>query len=255
MIKKAPHKETPQKRGSDRIVDHFTSRILSGEMSPGDKLPSEGHLCEHFSASRTVVREAMQQLKALGAIDIINGKGSFIAQSRINHFQNSLQLYSSRTDEPKTWLDLIDLRFLIETECVKKLASQTKPKAVASIQAAMEAMIQARHDLRQFANLDIEFHQAIVATSDNHLFKAVWNSIKDMNLRFANVTYQSPSQIETTLDQHRKIYQAIASCRPDDAAICLQNHLNHSRDNLLLWIEQTRINAQNAAKEDDSLPS
>ena len=94
------------KRESDRIVRYFTERLIAGKLAAGEKLPSEFTLCDQFSASRTVVREAIQQLKARGVVDTINGKGSFISEGRLDHFQDSLALYSSRAWNVQDWMDL-----------------------------------------------------------------------------------------------------------------------------------------------------
>lgn len=57
------------------ILDDF---ILSGRVSPGDKLPSEGELCEAFAASRVTVRAALQSLQEQGYIRTVRGSGSIV---------------------------------------------------------------------------------------------------------------------------------------------------------------------------------
>ena len=57
-------------------------RIEDGLLPPGQQLPSEAELCERFSVSRTVVREALGQLVVDGRIYKIKGKGAFVAKRK-----------------------------------------------------------------------------------------------------------------------------------------------------------------------------
>ena len=222
----------PKKRGGDRIVSYFTDRILSGELTPGEKLPSEHDLCEQFGASRTVIREAIQQLKARGAVDTLNGKGSYIAESRMDHFQDSLQLYSSRAGGVRSWRELLALRSLIETECVRGLAQAGDQSKLDQVRDALAVMGAAQDDMGKFAEADIEFHQTLVRVFENTLFTAVWTSLQGMSLRFAHDTYRLKGQVKQNFEEHENIYQAMASGRIEDAGAAMIHHLENSRKNL-----------------------
>ena len=219
-------------RESDRIVRFFTDRLISGELTAGEKLPSEFALCDQFGASRTVVREAIQQLKARGVVDTINGKGSYIAEGRLDHFQDSLELYSSRAGNVQDWMDLLSMRSLIEVECARELSASEDGSKVEAVELALEAMRQSRDDLKRFAEADILFHGKIVEASVNRLYIAVWRSLREMNLRFALDTYRSVAQVEDNLREHETIYQAIVNHRADEAVVAMRQHLDSSRRNL-----------------------
>lgn len=57
-------------------------RIASGGLGPHARLPSEAELCAEFGVSRTVVREALNQLVVERRVYKIQGKGSFVADAR-----------------------------------------------------------------------------------------------------------------------------------------------------------------------------
>lgn len=57
-------------------------KIESGALPPGERLPSEAELCEQFSVSRTVVRDALGQLVNEGRVYKIKGKGTFVAKRK-----------------------------------------------------------------------------------------------------------------------------------------------------------------------------
>ncbi len=59
-------------------------RLEDGTWNAGDQLPSEAELCELFQVSRTVVRQALQDLIHEGLIVRRKGKGSFVAVRKIS---------------------------------------------------------------------------------------------------------------------------------------------------------------------------
>jgi GntR family transcriptional regulator len=61
---------------------HLKRQIEDGALSPGEQLPSEAELCERYSVSRTVVREALGQLVVDGRIYKIKGKGAFVSKRK-----------------------------------------------------------------------------------------------------------------------------------------------------------------------------
>lgn len=61
-----------------RVKQHLLDRIASGELQPGDRLPSESDLAESFETTRTTVRHAMSQLVFENVIVRQVGRGSFV---------------------------------------------------------------------------------------------------------------------------------------------------------------------------------
>lgn len=65
-----------------QLRDGLLARIADGGMPPHSRLPSEAELCAEFGVSRTVVREALNQLVVDGRVYKVQGKGSFVADTR-----------------------------------------------------------------------------------------------------------------------------------------------------------------------------
>ena len=52
----------------DRIIARITNAIISGELLPGQKIPTESELCESMHVGRNSVREAIKVLVAMGVL-------------------------------------------------------------------------------------------------------------------------------------------------------------------------------------------
>jgi GntR family transcriptional regulator len=67
-----------------QLKNIIEEKIYSGELKPGDKIPSENSLCEQYKISRTTARQAISELVNTGKVMRTQGRGTFVAQSLIN---------------------------------------------------------------------------------------------------------------------------------------------------------------------------
>jgi len=63
-----------------RIVDEIVTRIESGELPPGTKLPSSRELQEQYGTSHMTVRTAITILRDRGLVESVSGVGVFVAE-------------------------------------------------------------------------------------------------------------------------------------------------------------------------------
>jgi DNA-binding FadR family transcriptional regulator len=218
--------------GSDRVVKNLIERIHSGALKVGQRLPSEEKLCEEFGSSRTVVREALQQLKAMGVVRSRSGSGTYVTEGQLEQLGDSLQLYSARADDFEVWKELLELRMLIETDSVRRLARSGSPADLAPVWEALETMRRHTGDLEQFARSDVAFHEGIVKASGNELFVTVHRAVIPIALRFAQATYYSLGQVQENLDGHQAIFDALMKRDEEEAAAQMRTHLENSARNI-----------------------
>lgn len=61
-----------------QIADQLRAAIERGELQPGDKLPSEAALMEHYHVARMTARQAIQELRGEGRVVSEQGRGVFV---------------------------------------------------------------------------------------------------------------------------------------------------------------------------------
>lgn len=61
-----------------QIAQGIREAVSSGRLKPGDKIPSESQLMEHFAVARMTVRQALADLRAEGLLRSEHGRGVFV---------------------------------------------------------------------------------------------------------------------------------------------------------------------------------
>jgi len=67
-----------------QLKELLTQEIKEQKLSPHDKIPSERELCEKYNLSRTTVRQGISLAVSEGLLYRIQGKGTFVAEQKIN---------------------------------------------------------------------------------------------------------------------------------------------------------------------------
>ena len=64
-----------------QIVRQVVDQVESGELSPGDRLPSAGELATSLDLNRNTVLQAYRELRDNGAIELRRGRGAIVLDS------------------------------------------------------------------------------------------------------------------------------------------------------------------------------
>lgn len=86
-----------------RLEKFLRDQILTGALKPGDAIPPESQLAQQFSTSRMTVRQALSRLVFDGLIVRHRGRGSFVAEPRLEHtkmfwsFEEEMQARGAKT--------------------------------------------------------------------------------------------------------------------------------------------------------------
>lgn len=140
---------------SDQITDYIKSALLRGDLRPGDKV-NEVKLANALSISRAPVREALQMLVKEGLILSIPQRGKFI-----------------RALTPKEISDSYSIGGVLEGAAVAGSIASFCAEDFAALEVLLDDMNgldeTAPDYAERFALLDIAFHDAMLAKTDNKL--------------------------------------------------------------------------------------
>ncbi len=76
------------------IEEDLLSQITEGDLQPGDVIPPERELCEHYGVSRITVRRAISELETRGYVRRHQGKGTYVSRTRIQREMGRLLSFS-----------------------------------------------------------------------------------------------------------------------------------------------------------------
>ncbi|MES1162606.1 MAG: GntR family transcriptional regulator, partial [Rhizobacter sp.] len=145
-----------------RIVRELGLRIVSGDLKPGERLPSEATLLDSYEVSRPVLREAMRVLVAKGLVVSKQRSGASVRPSSEWHLLDPDVLYWLIQSKPKNEFVgvLMTVRRIIEPAAAAlaaQLASDAQLKSIAEAYAGMEAA----KTPEELLEPDVAFHRRI----------------------------------------------------------------------------------------------
>lgn len=213
------------------VIDTLRDRILSGDLTEGAQLPTEIQLETEFGVSRTVVREAIAELRAGGLVMPLQGKGVFVANQELGRQQASLTPREIR-NIPET-LELLEFRIAVEVEAAAIAAYRCSPHQEEAIRAANQQMITDIKSGNPTVDADFAFHLAIARSTDNRYYI---ESISRFGVRSIPRS-QFPTLPDTrdvdylmgVTEEHDRIIEAIADQDPDAARVAMRDHLVNSQ--------------------------
>ena len=96
-----------------RIAQQIGRDIAEGRILPGEKLPTEHVLAKGFGVSRSVVREAIAQLRNEGLVETRQGVGAFVTELQA---RASIRIEQDDLHDRQSFRDLFQLRLPLEIE-------------------------------------------------------------------------------------------------------------------------------------------
>jgi DNA-binding FadR family transcriptional regulator len=128
-------------RLSDRVAIDLGSRIVRGDLAAGARLPTEAELGDLFRVSRSVIRDAVRTLAALGLVEVRQGVGMLVSSPSEAAFTGALIIRLMRSE--LTVGDVFEARAAIEIELAAVAAIRSDEDDWAAIQAALEGFFDA----------------------------------------------------------------------------------------------------------------
>lgn len=217
---------------ADEVRDRLMSLIRSGELRPGDRLPSERELMDRYAVGRPAVREALQSLGTAGLIEINHGERARIAvPDTRDMFARMGQTVSHLLQTSPTTLEhLKQARILFEVGMVKKAAQMATDADIGRLRDALEKQRASQAEPPEFVKGDMAFHTAIAAISGNSVCLALSAAMLDWLFNFRRDLLRLPGSELITLAEHERLLEAISSHDSAGAEEAMISHLSRANE-------------------------
>jgi len=216
-------------RLSDKVTEQLTEAITSGHFPIGSRLPSERELGDQLKVSRTVIREAVRSLAAMGLITVTAGRGVEVASDRKTSHVPTMRLIVKGFGEID-YGKVHEVRVPLEGQAAALAAARATPEDVARLREICErhaAHIE-RGNLTASGREDLAFHEAIAQLAGNPLLLAMYRSLAEVLNQVRTPARHNAEVAESGLRAHRWLLDCIANGNPEAARLAMERHLSEA---------------------------
>ncbi len=204
---------------SEVVYDQLRQDILAGNIMPGTRM-MEVELSIKMGVSRTPIREAIKKLEKEGLVVVEPRRGAYTSQV-------------SRAD----MIGILEVRQHMDRLAASYAATRGNQADFQRIEACAKAYEIAikEGDSREIIKCDERFHEAIAEASHNTTLLTLVTELQEMVVRFRYIYYGDPHIVQSMIDEHEEILDAIKTGNAEKAMAVAGNHI----DGLISFIKET----------------
>lgn len=213
---------------AEQVAGRIMGMIKSGNLKPGDRLPTEAQMTIAFGLSRPPLREALKALTLMGVLSSRQG-----GRYTVTDLSPSRLVAPFNTVLAVTDYDVhaqFEARTVVDLELVRLCTERATPEQRQRIHKLAVDGRAFHEDAVAFRLLDIEFHQAINAGAGNSLLSALAQVLYDLGLDVRRAASEVPGVIMKSVVQHIEVADAILAGDAEAAVAAYRRHLEHVRD-------------------------
>lgn len=202
----------------NKVFEQVRREILSCTLMPGEEL-RENELAKRYGVSKSPVRDAMQKLEFEGLIEI---------EPRRGHRVKPISVADAE--------DILDLRVILETGAVRRIAERASDTALADLDRFRTAEM----TIPGFTAYNREFHKHLSRLSGNHRLAEETQRVMEMYDRLCMVSLSNKrgeDSFAEPLADHRAIIDALQARDGTKAAKLLTRHVTRSRGSIMRGLQ------------------
>lgn len=209
---------------SHSVLGQIIALLRSGELKPGDRLPTERELAARLGIGRPSLREALSALNLVGILEQRQGRGTFLVTS-LDRLPLEPYLYQLLLNEG-TFDELIEVRQLLEPGIAAIAAKRATDDAREEIRRLLELYEQeVEHgtEIDAEALAGAEFHQALARATGNQTLARLVESLRDLLSATGHVLGEH--ERGGSLEAHRALVKAVMERNAAEAERVMRKHL------------------------------
>ncbi|WP_337270570.1 transcriptional regulator NanR [Oryzifoliimicrobium ureilyticus] len=216
---------------ADEIFDRLERMITTGELQPGDEMPSERALMERFGVGRPAIREAMQSLAGKGLVSISHGERAKVlrltAQSIFRQVDLTAKIMLNQSSDSLEHLK--SARIFFERGMTREAAQRASESDITELREIIDLQRKSLGNADDFISADMRFHTRIAQISGNPIFVAVSEAMLAWLKQFHVQMLIWTGKEKFTLVEHEEIVERLAARDADGAEAAILKHLERSR--------------------------
>jgi len=219
----------------EQVMAQLREYATAAGLKAGDRLPPERELAERLGVSRASVKQAIVVLEVQGLVDVRHGGGMYLLRDTLD-----IEPVDVLVERRRRLPDVLDAREALETKLAELAALRRTDDDLAAIDAALQHMAAevAAGELGEEG--DRRFHAAVTAAAHSELLAEFMSAIAEPVAESRHESLQQPNRPVRSLDQHRRIAEAIHGRDAKAAVRAMRRHLQTvSRVRLLSWTPDT----------------
>ena len=205
-----------------KVASRLEEAILSGELAPGDYLPSEREISAQMDVSRSVVREALGRLASFGLVRSVHGSGTRVEEPSSRPVTVGYQRLLRRTD--LRIQDLAAVRLPLETTIAALAAARRTEADLDALRATQKVLGNPRRSLEAHVRADLDFHAVLARATGNPLFQVVLAPIQELLIESRRQTLGRYGA-EIAFRHHARILAAVEAGDAGAAEQAMREHI------------------------------
>ncbi len=211
---------------SVEVAQSLLSYLLSGELRPGDRIPSERSLTQILGVGRGAVREALKSLTLLGLLEVRQGDGTYLSRTNSSLLPRIVE-WGIMLGE-RHILDLVEARQEIEISLAGMAAARRTDDDVERLAEALRAMQDRASDRDAYIEADVNFHMVLADISRNTVLAGVLGSIRSLLRVWTTRVVTDRASVRDSLALHPPVFAAIRDGDPAAARAAMTHHMERA---------------------------
>ncbi|MEP7704685.1 FadR/GntR family transcriptional regulator [Paraglaciecola sp. 25GB23A] len=211
-----------------KVADQLNRLIEEGAIQPGQRFPSERELAEKLGVSRPTIREAMIALELSGVIEIRTGSGIYVTKQ-------AAKSEPELNDKGIGPFEILEIRYIIESEACALAAARITDEQIQALREAVEEMEEEEKRPDASEKADQKFHSIIAQACQNSAIASVvewlWDLRNESQLSTAFLQRIREEGVQPSINEHRKILQALEQRNPEKARTAMKLHIENATTN------------------------
>ncbi len=212
------------------IATRIRDLISSGELQPGQALPSERKLAEEFQVGRAVIREAVRQLEVSGFVESRHGGGNYVREITTEHLVAPIA--SILNSKPQLRKELMDARLLFEPQMARKAAVCATPEDLRLLEDAVRRQAERVENHQSTSEEDAEFHSLLARATHNTVVERILEVIHDLLEDVHERTSQYGERSQRSLEGNERILEVVRCHDQEAAQKAMAEHIEDIARNL-----------------------